>query len=28
MNNAFAKIGARSRSDATRYAYRQGLAEG
>nr|WP_306871268.1 helix-turn-helix transcriptional regulator [Streptosporangium brasiliense] len=28
INNAFAKIGARSRSDATRYAYRQGLAEG
>ncbi|MFD1938565.1 MULTISPECIES: response regulator [Nonomuraea] len=28
INNAFAKIGARSRSDATRYAYRHGLAEG
>ncbi|MGW4476289.1 response regulator [Nonomuraea sp. NPDC004354] len=28
INNTFAKIGARSRSDATRYAYRHGLAEG
>lgn len=27
INNAFAKIGARNRADAVRYAYRQGLAE-
>ncbi|WP_245373693.1 response regulator [Crossiella equi] len=27
INNAFAKIGARNRADATRYAYRTGLAE-
>jgi DNA-binding NarL/FixJ family response regulator len=27
INNAFAKIGALSRSDAIRYAYRHGLAE-
>ncbi|MCP2257546.1 DNA-binding response regulator, NarL/FixJ family, contains REC and HTH domains [Streptoalloteichus tenebrarius] len=27
INNAFAKIGARTRSDAVRYAYRQGLVE-
>ncbi|MGV9771399.1 LuxR C-terminal-related transcriptional regulator [Streptosporangium sp. NPDC003464] len=28
INDAFAKIGARSRSDATRYVYRQEVAEG
>ncbi|WP_369801846.1 response regulator transcription factor [Nocardia sp. BMG51109] len=27
INNAFAKIGARNRADAVRYAYRHGLAE-